>query len=252
MSRPSEPSSAVSARVDNELRHGAWLAAEETERVWGWGTPAGRRRAERRGALIAQCAALGPGRRALEVGAGTGIFTEIFARTGADVVAVDLSPDLLSKARVRLSAFDRVRLLEKRFEDCDEDGPFDAVIGSSVLHHLELEPALRRIAELLAPGGVLCFAEPNMLNPQIFAERKFRRFFPAVSPDETAFVRWTLARSLAAAGFRNVQITPFDWLHPAVPAPFIGMVSTLGRGLEALPGAREFAGSLLIRAEKSA
>ncbi|MEK7401491.1 MAG: hypothetical protein AABZ80_03920 [Gemmatimonadota bacterium] len=71
-----------------------------------------------------------------------------------------------------------------------------------------------------------------------------------MSPDETAFVRSQLAEALRATGFAGVHIVPFDWLHPAVPAPLIGAVSALGHVLERLPLAREFAGSLAIRAER--
>jgi len=58
------------------------------------------------------------------------------------------------------------------------------------------------------------FAESNMLNSQIYCERHFRRFFPQVSPDETAFVRTRLRRDLERAGFISVSIQAFDWLHP--------------------------------------
>ena len=176
------------------------------------------------------------------------MFTEMFARSGAHIIAVDISPELLKKAEARNLPKEKVRFKEKRFEDCDVDGPFDAIIGSSILHHLELEKALPRIFELLKPDGVMSFAEPNMLNPQIFVERKFRTFFPNISPDETAFVRRTLKRNLQEAGFQDIEISPFDWLHPSIPQPLIGLVAMIGRMLEKIPFVREFSGSLYIKA----
>ncbi|MDF1593422.1 MAG: hypothetical protein P1P89_18060 [Desulfobacterales bacterium] len=101
---------------------------------------------------------------------------------------------------------------------------------------------------MLKPGGVISFAEPNMLNPQVFFERKFRKFFPYVSPDETALVRWNFQQSLLKADFRDIKIVPFDWLHPSIPEPLIGTVSLLGRVLEKTPLLREFSGSLCIKA----
>jgi hypothetical protein len=41
-------------RAAREIRHGQWLAEQETDVVWGWGTPAGRHRAQRRAELILQ------------------------------------------------------------------------------------------------------------------------------------------------------------------------------------------------------
>jgi len=238
----------MNSRATHEIRHGELLAGQDTELIWGWGTPAGRLRARRRAELIGKGAKLGPGVLALEIGCGTGMFTEMFARTGARIIAVDISPDLLKKANARGLPEDRVRFLQRRFEDCDVEGPFDAVIGSSILHHLEPEPTYAKIYELLKPGGVMSFAEPNMLNPQVFMERKLRRLFPYVSPDETAFVSWKLRRALRQKGFVDVEITPYDWLHPSVPRPFIRLVSVVGRAFETIPLLRELAGSLYIRA----
>ena len=234
-------------RWENEIQHGKYLAAASAEDVWGWGSPAGKLRAQRRAALILEGASIGSGSRALEIGCGTGLFTDYFSQSGAEIVAVDLSTDLINLARARRLP-PNVRFLEKNFEDCAVDGPFDAVIGSSILHHLDLERTWDKVYSLLKPGGRISFAEPNMVNPQIYAERHFRRFFPSVSPDETAFVRWQLRRTLEAHGFDSIRITPFDWLHPSTPVAFIPAVQRIGGWLESVWPAREFSGSLAIRA----
>lgn len=240
----------MSNRATHEIVHGKFLAEGDTELIWGWGTPAGQLRAKRRADLIAAGAKLGTGMQVLEIGCGTGMFTEMFSSYGARITAVDISEALLTKAKTRNLPEDSVCFVKKRFEDCDVDGPFDAVIGSSILHHLDLHEALPVIFRLLKPNGIMSFAEPNMLNPQVWAERKFRRFFPQVSPDETAFVRWKLDKTLREAGFRDIRIVPFDWLHPSVPRIMISLVSGVGRILEAIPILREFSGSLYIKATR--
>jgi 2-polyprenyl-3-methyl-5-hydroxy-6-metoxy-1,4-benzoquinol methylase len=238
--------------VQSEVEHGRFLAEHDAEEVWGWNTPAGRFRATRRAELVAVGAGLASGSNALEIGCGTGLFTETFAKSGARILAVDISEELLVQARARGLPSDRVRFLAKPFEDCNIDGPFDAVIGSSVLHHLDLGRALPKIRELLKPGGKLCFAEPNMLNPQIMVQKNIPTIKKRLgdSPDETAFVRWSFKRRLEAEGFKDVEITPFDWLHPWTPVPLIPAVRSLGRLLEHIPLVREFSGSLLIKAAR--
>jgi 2-polyprenyl-3-methyl-5-hydroxy-6-metoxy-1,4-benzoquinol methylase len=239
----------VNSLARHEIEHGKLLAGMQTEEIWGWDTPAGRLRANRRADLIIRGGHLTSGIQALEVGCGTGMFTELFAQTGARLVAVDISGDLLQKAIARKLP-ERITFLEKRFEDCEVDGPFDAVIGSSVLHHLDTDESFAKIYALLRPGGRMSFAEPNMLNPQVFVERRFRRWFPYVSPDETAFVRWRLAGVLSRAGFEKIEITPFDWLHPSTPVSMIDPVKRIGRWLERIPIVRELAGSLWICARR--
>jgi 2-polyprenyl-3-methyl-5-hydroxy-6-metoxy-1,4-benzoquinol methylase len=238
----------TSDRAEHEIQHGKVLASLGPEQTWGWGSPAGQVRAKRRANFIATGARLNPGSHVLEIGCGTGLFTEYFSETGCFITGVDISEPLIKLAQERHLPAERVRFITKSFEDSDLDGPFDAVIGSSVLHHLDLPRALPRIYQILKPGGILAFAEPNMLNPQVFMERKFRFLFPYVSPDETAFVRWKIKSDLQRLGFQEVEIRPFDWLHPAVPARLIPLASAIGGGLERIPLIREFSGSLFIKA----
>lgn len=239
-------------RTSNEITHGKWLAHGDAERVWGWANFAGRTRARRRARIIASGAELRPGTKVLEIGCGTGLFTEMLAESGAQILAVDLSPELLAKARGRDIPLEQVQFLEKPFEHCATEGPFDALVGSSVLHHLDMSVSLPIMFSLLRPGGLLSFAEPNMLNPQILVQKNvpWIKAWLGDSPDETAFVRWTLERQLRDTGFRSISVTPFDWLHPATPHSLVRGVSRLGKLLERLPVIREFSGSLYIRAQR--
>jgi len=237
---------------DREIQHGILLKERGPVDAWGWGTPAGILRARRRAALIERKAALAEGRRVLELGCGTGMFSEMWSRLGIRRTAVDISPELIREAKRRDLAGHRVEFIAEDFAALEVDEPFDAIIGSSFLHHLDLARALPKVFRLLRPGGRLCFAEPNLLNPQVFLERTFRTWkcFWYVSPDETAFVRWSLSAELRRTGFQEVEIEPFDWLHPGLPVGAIPLVKRIGRCLERTAVAREFAGSLIISAHK--
>ncbi|HQV00102.1 MAG TPA: class I SAM-dependent methyltransferase, partial [Bacteroidia bacterium] len=128
----------------------------------------------------------------------------------------------------------------------------DVVFGSSVLHHLEFEASLNEIYRVLKPGGRMVFAEPNMLNPQIFIQKNvpFIKTWLGDSPDETAIVRWQFANLLKTHGFKNVEIFPYDFLHPIVPKPLINVVNGIGKFIEKVPVLKEIAGSVIIYAEK--
>jgi len=234
-----------------EIEHGRLIAGQE-ETVWHWGTPAGRQRVERRARVISEAAGLARGSRALELGCGTGIFTRHFAATGAQIIAIDVSPELLDIAVSREYPGDILFRIDDAESMSFDDASFDAVIGSSVLHHLDIDQSIAEILRVLKPGGALAFAEPNMMNPQIVLERStpmVRRWL-GVSPEETAFFRWSLAAKLRDAGFVDVSVEPHDFLHPSVPKPLIPMVRRVGGVLEAIPLVREIAGSLLISARR--
>lgn len=238
-------------RIQNEIQHGKKIA-DNAVNIWGWGTPAGKARADRRSEYYIQHGNISYGKKVLEIGCGTGEFTKRIAQTGADITAVDISPDLLEIARETTQDVN-VSFHVQNVEKLDfEDGSFDVVIGSSILHHLNLNPALREVYRVLKKGGGIVFTEPNMLNPQIWLERNISiiRKLTNNSPDEAAFVRWALKNELTNLGFKNVSIKPFDFLHPFTSSMLIPFISSIGNLVEKIPLVREIAGSLLICASK--
>lgn len=237
-------------RIDNEIVHGRFLAKRGAGEVWNWESPAGKLRWARRVKMLS--GHLRPEMTVLELGCGTGYFTSELVRSGAEIVAIDVSPDLLQLARAQHSAPNVRYELQNAYAMSYPDASFDSVVGSSVLHHLEIQPALREIHRVLKPSGAIFFTEPNMLNPQIAVQKNVPWIKRKLgdSPDETAFFRWPLRRSLEKNGFREIRIEPFDFLHPALAPRFIGPVQAINRFLEKMPVISEFAGSLYIRASK--
>ena len=77
--------------------------------------------------------------RLLDLGCGSGWTSEIFARSGYDVLGLDVAPDMIQLARRRMTA-----ALALSFEVADYEGPFafggfDAVVIYDALHHAESE-----------------------------------------------------------------------------------------------------------------
>jgi ubiquinone/menaquinone biosynthesis C-methylase UbiE len=240
----------METRLQREINHGRYLADHDPGEIWNWTSPAGRVRWQRRVRMLTSH--IHTGMKVLELGCGTGFFTGELAKTGAAVTAIDISPDLLEIAR-RNRAAENVRFeIQNAYALTYSDATFDTVIGSSVLHHLEIDPALAQVFRVLRPAGTIRFTEPNMLNPQIAIQKNI----PAIkrrlgdSPDETAFLRWPLQHRLIRAGFRAIQITPFDFLHPSISSRWIPSVQAVEQFLEKLPLISEVAGSLFIRATK--
>jgi SAM-dependent methyltransferase len=240
----------VQERIAREIQHGRFLAQRGAGEIWNWESPAGKLRWARRVKMLSKH--LGPGMSVLEVGCGTGYFTQELARSGADVIAIDVSPELLEIAKANCSAPNVRYEIQNACKLSYPDAVFDSVVGSSVLHHLEIEAALHEIYRVLKPGGSVHFTEPNMLNPQVAIQKNVpwikRKLGDA--PDETAFFRWPLRRVLEQTGYRDIRIDPFDFLHPKTPVSLIDRLNALGRLLEDVPIISEFAGSLYIRALK--
>jgi ubiquinone/menaquinone biosynthesis C-methylase UbiE len=242
-------------RSQEEADHFDRLAQATAEIWWGSVTAAGKERLRRRARLLADQLAPLADPQVLELGCGVGAFSAplLDERPALRLIGVDVSTRSLAIAAERLRHHASARFEEANALSLPYPADlFDAVVGNSVLHHLPLQPALAEARRVLKPGGLLWLSEPNMLNPQIAVEKNIKPIgrWLQNTPDETAFFRWPLAATLRRVGFTRVEVRPYDFLHPAVPAPLIRPVDRLGRLLEHLPLLREITGSLLIIARK--
>lgn len=131
--------------------------------------------------------------KALEVGAAEGHFTRRLAAMSDRVMALELSPVALARARAATAG------LPVDFEETDvrawngRGGPFDAVVLGEVLYYLdkplvqgEFEEALGLIAGWVAPGGRLLLAhgfadEAERARRVFYRERFEARGFRLVS-----------------------------------------------------------------------
>ena len=96
------------------------------------------------------------GKRLLEVGCGMGTDLLQFARGGAKVTGVDLTPRSIELSRRHLSLYGQTG--EFAIADCERlpfaDESFDVAYSNGVLHHTADTPgAVREIHRVLRPGG---------------------------------------------------------------------------------------------------
>ena len=238
-------------RYAAERSQGAAIAAAEPESVWGWSGPAGRLRADRRARFLVEAARLGPGVRCLEVGSGTGVFTSRLVESGCELVALELSEALAERCRERVGNGAEVVVGNVETGEGLEGRTFDAIVGVSILHHVNIDLCFRNTFSRLREGGRFAFSEPNMANPQVWATKNIDVVGRLLreTPHETAFRTHELRALFEAAGLRVDVCEPFEFLHPATPPRLIPGVRRLERFLEGTP-ARAIAGSVRIAGRK--
>src|SRR3954453_9557168 len=93
-----------------------------------------------------------PIRTALEIGAGTGKATRVFARHGIAVTATDPDAAMLAELRTHVPA--TVTVVQAAFEDLSPKRCYDLVFAAAALHWTEPVHRWSRVAALLDPGGV--------------------------------------------------------------------------------------------------
>ncbi len=121
--------------------------------------------------------------RILELGCGTGNLSvylrELFPN--ARLTLVDLSPDMLKQAAVKLGGEnDQLALLQGGFMDIAfASEQFDLIVSSMALHHLldaEKPVLYQRIFQWLKPGGLFRCADETLSLPAAIQDENMRRW----------------------------------------------------------------------------
>ncbi len=157
------------------------------------------------------CELVGPGKRVLEIGCGTGDLSILCAKSGATVVGVDISENAINIARQKAQEANS----NASFEVGDienlpfENRSFDLVLDREVLSSTMLDQVLRECSRVLSDDGVFLGIECYGHNPLF----NFNRSVKAVLGTRTAWaVRHILNRGGVACfreNFREVDVTPF-------------------------------------------
>jgi ubiquinone/menaquinone biosynthesis C-methylase UbiE len=179
-------------------------------------------------ALLQAAGVLDPGSCVVDLGAGSGQFALAVAPACGRVVAVDVSPVMLARLteKVERLAVGNVEAVGAGFLTyCHEGAPADVVYSRFALHHLPdfwKAIALRRMADMLRPGGVLRLwdvvysFEPAAAEERIEAwiaenvsadvERGWTRAeFADHIRDEHSTFSWLLEPMIERAGFELVD-----------------------------------------------
>jgi len=174
------------------------------------------------------------GKKVLEVGCGMGLHSELMARAGAQVTAIDISPKSVAATRARLALKDiAADVHELDAETLDLEGEFDFIWSWGVIHHsARTGRVLRNLYAALKPGGELRFMVYSLDGMQayaVIASQYLLGFWRGRSLDELLwrstdgflaryFTRDSLT-NLCRTFFDDVELQLFGLEADAVPLP---------------------------------
>lgn len=226
--------------------------AKGDREYWGCETQTGRLRLKLRGQYIKKTLKKKHGVTLLDLGCGLGALTQHLTQISGKIYAVDISSQSISTAKSKIKSNKIIFKSDNAHNLSFRSNFFDAIVGNSILHHINLEKALSEVFRTLKKDGQIVFFEPNYINPQVFLERRvpFIRNLARNSKDETAFIRWSLKRALEESGFKNIKVEPYDFLYPALPLNIAKKLIKISNLLEKTFLIKELSGSLKITATK--
>lgn len=169
-------------------------------------------------AHLVEHGAIGPGRRVIDLAAGTGKLTRLLVPTGADVVAVEPVAGMRAQLAAGLPG---IVVLDGTAEDLPlPDDSADAVTVAQAFHWFDAPVALAEIRRVLHPGGHLLLlwntrdrghdwvrAFGDLLVDGPDAERPYDSYYDV---DYAALVA-------SAGGFTPVELWAHAWEQPCDP-----------------------------------
>jgi len=193
-------------------------------------------------------AGIGPAQRVLDIGSGVGDVAMLAARLvgpSGEVVGIERDSRSIARARTRVS---EAGLRNVSFMECDVSQPprgrlFDAAVGRFILQFVS-DPAavLRRISEMVRPGGVLVFQEVSYA-PLLALSSHLPLWSACVAVARETVQRSGANPEMGVALFRNFQ-------EVGVPLPTMRMEILLGNTADFTLWIYDLLGSLRPKIEE--
>ncbi|HMF21744.1 MAG TPA: class I SAM-dependent methyltransferase [Pseudolabrys sp.] len=159
---------------------------------------------ERLIAAFTRLSGLPPGARVVDLGCGSGVFTELLRRRGYQSVGLDISPKLVALGRRKHPGLE---LIEGDAENLPfKSASLDGVLLSGLIHHFPDPRRLaREVGRVLKNGGRFVAFDPNRMNPFMWLYRdRASPFYSSVgvTENERPVLAWRVAEVFRNEGFR--------------------------------------------------
>ncbi len=175
------------------------------------------------------------GGRILEIGCGTGLATEAFARRGFRIQALEPGGSMRERAAARLASFAQVALLPVTFEDWSlEAETFDLVIAAQSFHWVAPEVRFAKSAAALGKRGALAVFGNRPVDERTplraALDREYERHAPALlgpgggqwyAERQEIFGNFAASRCFGPVAFRS-----YPWSRTYTPDEYLDLMRT--------------------------
>lgn len=105
---------------------------------------------------LTEVCGLGPDKKVLEIGPGTGQATEPILKTGCDYTAIELGENFTSFMKSKFDCYENFHIINADFEKYDfEENTYDLVYSAATIQWIPEEIGFSKTYKMLKPGGYL-------------------------------------------------------------------------------------------------
>ena len=155
-------------------------------------------------------AGIGPGKRVLELGPGTGQATDPILATGCEYHAIELGEHLAAKMREKYGRFPNFHIVNDDFITHDFGGQrFDMIYSAATIQWIPEEVAFSKTFGLLKPGGTLAMmltkADYKTPNERLYAriQKLYDQYFKPEIPYAHRGFRYENAQNYGFVDFQE-------------------------------------------------
>lgn len=171
----------------------------------------------------------------LEIGAGTGLATGPFIRTGAKITAVEPGQNMSAYLSEKFRQNDNLRVVNCNFEDYNcEHEHYDVIYSATAFHWIPQLTGYTKAYDLLKPGGTLALfwnrptpaREDYSLHCAI--QEVYSKYMPSGNrpPDDKSKLYESIKETISEYGFKNVQLKLYHRERTFTAEEYIRLLNT--------------------------
>ncbi len=174
-------------------------------------------------------AGIGPKKKVLEIGPGTGQATDPILRTGCDYNAIELGEHLYAKMKEKYGRFSNFHIVNDDFITYDFGSQrFDMIYSAATIQWIPEDVAFSKTFKLLRPGGVLAMmltkADYKTPNEELYAkiQKLYDQYYKPDIPYPHGGFRYENAQNYGYVDFERRDFHGRREMNPEEYAAFCG------------------------------
>ena len=191
--------------------------------------------------------------KVIDLGCGTGSFTQRLTLLNAKIYGCDISPKSIARAS---KLHPQINFSVQDIENLSfENNLFDVVVLSGVLHHfINLQKILTESKRILKPEGIFFAFDPNLHNPFFWLYRRKKSWFysnQGVTDNEEPLTKNKIKTALESCEFKNIKVSgisnmSFKYIENKKLSLLLPLYNFIDYLLDLVPFFRNMFGSFLI------